>query len=625
MAEKVLNTRIQLKYDSFANWTSKNPILKMGEVAFATVETSDKTNTTNNNSNNEFQNLPNIVMKVGNGTDHYNDLKFVSALAADVYAWAKAATKPTYTANEIQSLKEFVDQVIGQHTEIQDSDTRYTVIRDDAHPYTFKLMATDPAKSDTTYDNLVATIDFTEINTRLTALEGLVGSETVSKQITDAIGSLDAPDSAVAGQFVTAVSETDGRVSVSRAALQVSDIPAIPQSKVTGLEDALKDLDDTKQDNLPIDGTPSDKNKVATQATVTSAINALDNAGQTVAQGEIISSVSQADGVIAVQKRALVKADIPTIDESQVAGLTARIDAKQDLLGFTGQYNKETNPVALKDYVDKVISDVNGAMHFRGQVPTDPTTWENPNPDNTYEAGDVVLFGVDEYVYDGAAWHVLGNESIYALKTDVDKDLAALDTKMQGQIDALDEKKQDKLSFEGEYNATNNKVTTKSYVDNAVSTAIGGLDQADAAVEKQFVTAVSEVDGIITVSRAALKATDIPNIEQSQVNGLVDKLASKQDKLTFDGTYDAASNPAATKKTVTDAIEALDKPDAAVAKQFVTSVSESNGIITVNRAQPTYEDISGLATIAHTGNVNDLIQTEGDILVFNCGTASTVM
>ena len=32
-----------------------------------------------------------------------------------------------------------------------------------------------------------------------------------------------------------------------------------------------------------------------------------------------------------------------------------------------------------------------------------------------------------------------------------------------------------------------------------------------------------------------------------------------------------------------------------------------------------------LAAIAKSGNVNDLVQTEGDVIVFNCGTASTVI
>ena len=51
-------------------------------------------------------------------------------------------------------------------------------------------------------------------------------------------------------------------------------------------------------------------------------------------------------------------------------------------------------------------------MHFRGVV---SATSDITNP----AAGDVVIIGVKEYVYGGepAAWHELGDESIYALKT----------------------------------------------------------------------------------------------------------------------------------------------------------------------------------------------------------------
>ena len=35
MAEQILNTRIQLKYDSYKNWVEKNPTLLSGEVAIA--------------------------------------------------------------------------------------------------------------------------------------------------------------------------------------------------------------------------------------------------------------------------------------------------------------------------------------------------------------------------------------------------------------------------------------------------------------------------------------------------------------------------------------------------------------------------------------------------------------
>ena len=62
--------------------------------------------------------------------------------------------------------------------------------------------------------------------------------------------------------------------------------------------------------------------------------------------------------------------------------------------------------------VQAAIAGISGSMHFRGvfaslDAVTDPV------------AGDVVIVGVKEYVYGGepAAWHELGDETIYALKT----------------------------------------------------------------------------------------------------------------------------------------------------------------------------------------------------------------
>ena len=37
MANKTLNTRISLKYDTYENWSTNNPVLLSGEVAIATV------------------------------------------------------------------------------------------------------------------------------------------------------------------------------------------------------------------------------------------------------------------------------------------------------------------------------------------------------------------------------------------------------------------------------------------------------------------------------------------------------------------------------------------------------------------------------------------------------------
>ena len=58
-----------------------------------------------------------------------------------------------------------------------------------------------------------------------------------------------------------------------------------------------------------------------------------------------------------------------------------------------------------------------------------------------------------------------------------------------------------------------------------MAAAIGNLDVDDAAVEGQVVSAVSEVDGKIQVSRRALVAADIPTLA-------VDKISSLQTCLT---------------------------------------------------------------------------------------------
>ena len=80
MAEKILNTRLQLRYDSLANWKEKNPLLKPGEMAIAYLATSEMKDGTSGAQH------P-VLFKVGPG--NYNDLPFASALAADVYGWAK--------------------------------------------------------------------------------------------------------------------------------------------------------------------------------------------------------------------------------------------------------------------------------------------------------------------------------------------------------------------------------------------------------------------------------------------------------------------------------------------------------------------------------------------------------
>ena len=653
-----LNTRIKLKYDEYANWTSKNPVLLAGEVAIATIPSGTNVST---GADTTMQHLPNVVIKVGDGKTAYNLLPFVSALAADVYGWAKAPEKPAYTAGEIGGLDEFIAN------EIQDTDTQYTVQSVAGSTYKFELMKKNKGDADTAYTH-VAFIDLSEIDTRLDTLETKVGDKSVSTQIAEVIddfnltklestsgsgkvlsyieqsngvvtaemrslveadipalsiakttglqNALDAKqddltftddyvaetsviatktyvdkaaanavkinngDAAVEGQFVTAAVQTNGEVAVSRRALKSTDFAAdvVPESAVNGLTEALA----AKQDNLTFASTPSADNKVATMTEVNAVSNQIASLDMTKVEcgnGEVLTSAVQEDGLVTITKRALVAADFKDdlIPESAVNGLTEALASKQDNIAWADgyAYNEISNKAATVDYVSSVIQGLNGAMHFIGVVNGD--TFDAAVADLTPAAGDVVLYGYDEYVYDAAnrVWVKLGNESIYQTK-----EQAATDHKALSDAIAL---KQDILGFEGTYNKETNKVVTVNAMNSAIAMAID-IDTADTAVAGQLVSAVSQADGKITVTRRALVAGDFANdvVPEAAVNGLTEALASKQNNLSF-MTEPSATNKVATKTeidAINKAIGDMAEDTTASNGQIISAVKQEGGVVT---------------------------------------------
>ena len=98
MAEKTLNTRFQLPYDTYINWSTKNPKLKKGEMVQVEVPA----------PKDAIIQAPSVLIKVGDGIHNFNDLAWTSGLAADIYDWAKAATKPSYNTSELTNDSGFV-------------------------------------------------------------------------------------------------------------------------------------------------------------------------------------------------------------------------------------------------------------------------------------------------------------------------------------------------------------------------------------------------------------------------------------------------------------------------------------------------------------------------------------
>ena len=142
--------------------------------------------------------------------------------------------------------------------------------------------------------------------------------------------------------------------------------------------------------------------------------------------------------------------------------------------------------------------------------------------------------------------------------------VAGLQDAAYATVESLNATAQDKVDAattaligkDADTDAENTIKGAKKYADK-VAAASADINYTDAAVEKKFVTAVNQTKGKIEVIREALKATDIPTIEQSQVNGLDTALAGKQDTVTFNTAYDAGTNKAATMSDVNAAKTAL--------------------------------------------------------------------
>jgi hypothetical protein len=107
MAIKELQTRIALKYDSYANWSDEtkaglgaNLVLLPGELGICYV----------GDANQGSNVVPTVLFKVGDGKKTFKELPWASAKAADVYSWAKASDVVyNQTAKTITFVKGNVD------------------------------------------------------------------------------------------------------------------------------------------------------------------------------------------------------------------------------------------------------------------------------------------------------------------------------------------------------------------------------------------------------------------------------------------------------------------------------------------------------------------------------------
>lgn len=199
--EKILNTRIQLKYDTLANWNASSFKLKPGELAIV------KLGEMKDGSTHANEQYP-VLFKVGTGDHTFAQLPFASALAADVYAWAKASTVKL----EGKSLK-FVD---AESKELHKVDIPY-ITESEANTLISNALQN---YSTTTQMNAAIAVETDRADKAEKALGARIdaivsGDDSVDSKITAAIADLDSTASQTAGVDGLALSITavDGKIT----------------------------------------------------------------------------------------------------------------------------------------------------------------------------------------------------------------------------------------------------------------------------------------------------------------------------------------------------------------------------------------------------------------------------
>ena len=388
MAEiKKINTRISLKCDTLANWsnTSNQFILNKGEVAIAQIGEKDIAN----------KKLPPIMFKVGDGEHTFNELDWTSALAADVYDWAKAAT-PQAIINEARKGLISADSVVktlnGLKGELTLSgDDTYFSFEVSGSTITLKLSEAAAAVlgSGITADK-VAKYDGYEatINSVKTTAEGKQDPIKAGTHVT--IGEDKTTINALWPTATDAGYEGIGKVGTVTGVKMNGGVVKDPDAEgVVDLGAVVTDVSGKQDKAIEIEG--------ITAKTVEGALSEAKKAGADAAAALNTYKTSNDTALAAVKK---------TADDNKAA--IAKINT--DLGGLTG------------------------AMHFVGTSTTDPKTGATVEGHETFKAGDVCLFGAKEYVYNGTTWIELGDEGSHATRDYVDNSVQTAKEAVEGEL-----------------------------------------------------------------------------------------------------------------------------------------------------------------------------------------------
>lgn len=585
MAENVLETRIQLRYGTYNQWMNSDVILKQGEAAICAFP---RERVINQLSNAAPENTPPAIgIKIGDGKSYFYQLPWVQAIAADVYNWAKQEEKPRYTAQEIQGLQSFIENLISGDTGVTIAPRIYQLVKgtgvdSDKYYLQYKENTEDG-------DWIIDTSSYIDL-ARLTKIYNWLGESNIeeyrslinrtAEQIQYFIDHLNKTDNAVNKQFVTSVSETSGIINVERSTINYDDINGQVSVEHGG----------TGQTSLQEDAV------------------LIGNGTNPIKYRQIAEEVANNNYLV---PNYVLKSYVDTA----TSGLTGAMH-------FIGEASVV---ITNNSAVDPQIGGYDIA---------------------NAQLGDVILYDAKEFVWTGANWRLLGDEGSYAIKgsirnADIDPDaeidqskIANLAQTFDTKVDKVEGKSLTSNDFtdglkqkldEIEEGAQRNTIEHIFLNNNEIPTST--VNNLTRSIDLQ----IKEFDDSSRTKLEGIQA-------EAQVNK-IEKIKYDGEELTPDENkvVNIISNPHTEHENKIEAIflngvewaPNANKEVRIILDQAALNLNVLEGAQIPNgNSKQEVEQINKklqLARIAVTGNVSNLIQTPDTYITLDCGSSTEVI
>lgn len=568
------NSRITLKYDSLTEWNKvKDSFIPLkGEVCVV-------------NPSEDLGGGAGCLIKVGDGTTTFGNLPYLSALAADVYDWAKLdynafCTKLNGTFATDDELNTAVSALQGAITEINST----------------KIPALETA-IDTLGNSLKGTGSATKTITGITY-------DASTNKATVTYGNIDFPD-------VDTALNANSNNAISNKAVQtkIASIESTLGGVSTTATNANNQANTNKTDIANIVNGTTVVPKATHAASADSATNATNAASADKATKDGSNNV--------IVDTYATKTEV----ESAISGINSKISNAMHFLGITS--------TALSDGATTATINIGGSNKTLTAA----------------DAGAVVLSAVPsstgiqyEYVWTGSAWAQLGQEGSFAVKgTIVNADIASNAAIAQTKIAST----LGKTNLSGDIADLNTRIGALVEVDEGHGSRLTALETAtNTTLPNAINTAIDTLGGSLVGTGSATKT--ITGIAYNSSTNTATVTYGDIDFPDVDTTLKDGSNNAIANNAVYDETQAirslitginttignLDYSDPAVssgeATSVITSVSQADGKISATK-----KNLPSVEAPTASGNalafIDSVSQTNGKISATkkNVPTAST--